>query len=221
MSSIIIEDTKLNIEEREEVISTAIDIKNDRYVVTNEITRNVLCDAYKYDDFDLFANKQTMYNEKYLNFILYNGETNSGYKLLGISDNLDVQVKRLNETNFVVIGKNANIEEFGQVSFCNLMPSGEVNEIVFNFNKLKQIVFVAKKYIVLNYYEVFNDNGKKEYIHTIAVHRPDGTIAKTLLDKKTATFVDFVAEVKAGVVTVFKKTKTEKVELASYSTKEK
>ena len=219
MSSIIIEDTKLNIEEREEVNSTSIDVKNDRYVVTNEVTRDVLCDCYKYDDFDLFANKQTIYNEKYLNFILYNGETNSGYKLVGISDSLEIQIKRLSETNFVVIGKNADIEEFGQVSFCNLMPSGEVNEIVFNFNKLKQIVFIGKKFVVLNYYEVFDNGGKKEYVYTIAVHRPDGTIAKTLLDKKTVSFVDFVAEVKAGVVTVYKKTKTEKIELESYSTK--
>ena len=66
---------------------------------------------------------------------------------------------------------------------------------------------------MLNYFEVVDDGDKKEYLYTIAVHKPNGSIEKVLLDEKTKGYVDYYFEVKAGVVTVIKKKKDEKTEV--------
>lgn len=221
MISILVEDKKLSINEKEQINSTNIEIEKDKYVVTEEVTKFTESEFYSYEDYDLFASVQHLFNEKYLNFFLYNGQTNKGYKLLGINGSLELQIKRLNSESLVVVGQNKDIDSVGQVSFCNLLESGEVNELVYNFNKLKQVAFVGKRYVLLNYFEVVDDGDKKEYLYTIAVHKPNGSIEKVLLDEKTKGYVDYYFEVKAGVVTVIKKKKDEKTEVINYSLKNK
>ncbi|MGN1258886.1 MAG: hypothetical protein ACI4T8_01430 [Christensenellales bacterium] len=221
MISILVEDKKLSINEKEQINSTNIEIEKDKYVVTEEVTKFTESEFYSYEDYDLFASVQHLFNEKYLNFFLYNGQTNKGYKLLGINGSLELQIKRLNSESLVVVGQNKDLDSVGQVSFCNLLESGEVNELVYNFNKLKQVAFVGKRYVLLNYFEVVDDGDKKEYLYTIAVHKPNGSIEKVLLDEKTKGYVDYYFEVKAGVVTVIKKKKDEKTEVINYSLKNK
>lgn len=221
MISILVEDKKLSINEKEQINSTNIEIEKDKYVVTEEVTKFTESEFYSYEDYDLFASVQHLFNEKYLNFFLYNSQTNKGYKLLGINGSLELQIKRLNSESLVVVGQNKDLDSVGQVSFCNLLESGEVNELVYNFNKLKQVAFVGKRYVLLNYFEVVDDGDKKEYLYTIAVHKPNGSIEKVLLDEKTKGYVDYYFEVKAGVVTVIKKKKDEKTEVINYSLKNK
>lgn len=219
MINCLIEDKKLTINEKERINSTNIEIKSDQYVVTEEVTKFTESEFYSYEDYDLFASVQHLFNEKYLNFILFNADTNKGYKLLQINGALEIQIKRLNQESFVVVGQNKELDSVGQVSFCNLLSSGEVSELVYNFNKLKQVAFIGKRCVLLNYFEVVDDGDKKEYLYTLAVHRPNGTIEKVLLDEKSKGYVDYSFEVKSGTVKVIKKKKDEKTEVLTYSLK--
>lgn len=201
MSNIIIEGKKITTTTNEEVQNSEIGIKNGVYTIKKNLISTFSADIYSYDDYNVLFSNEVMFNEMYLVVVLFNDETQKGWKLLSINDHLDVNIQRLTDINFLVVGDNKNTEDLGQISFCQTQGSGKVNEIIISFSELTQCEVVDKKYIILSFVEEVDEHdGKKGFIHTVGIYKPDGKIEKNIIDERSDKKLNYTFNVDGDIV---------------------
>ncbi len=192
MARIYIEDTEIFTNVREELVNTEIFIKKKTYTIKKTKNDIFTSDIYSYDDYSVLFSKEVLFKETYLVVILFSDAEQKGWRLLSLNDRLEITINRLDDKNFFVLGKNVIDDDIGQISFCQTLASGEVNEIVINFNSLVQLEMVGKDYIIVNIMENMEKiDGSIEHIYTVAVYRKDGKIEKVMLDTLNEEQLEF------------------------------
>lgn len=225
MGKIYIEKKEIKYKVQETVEETSFDIVDGSYVENTKLNRKYISDIYSYVDFNVLFSMENLFDEFYTKIILFNDEKKVGYNLISLSDDLDISVKRVAPRNFLILGINKDQETQGQASFCTLQNDGNVNEITINFNYINQYKVIAKKYFLLNFIEVFEEDNsgsdedreddekegkrptvaRKKYINTIAVYRNDGSILTTLVEETLTMKRELVCDIDNDILLIYYK----------------
>ena len=200
MAKIFIEKKEIKFKVKESVENTSFDIVDGKYVENTTLSRKYISDIYPYLDFNVLFAMENMFDEFYIKIILFNDEKKVGYNLLSIPSKLDISVKRVSSKNFLVLGINRDQETKGQASFCSLNNDGTVNETIITFNYINQYKVIERKYFLLNYIEIFEnqlEDGKteKKFVNTISVYREDGSIHKILFNETLSSKRELVCDI--------------------------
>ena len=200
MAKIFIEKKEIKFKVKESVENTSFDIVDGKYVENTTLSRKYISDIYPYLDFNVLFAMENMFDEFYIKIILFNDEKKVGYNLLSIPSKLDISVKRVSSKNFLVLGINRDQETKGQASFCSLNNDGTVNETIITFNYINQYKVIERKYFLLNYIEIFEnqlEDGKteKKFVNTISVYREDGSIHKILFNETLSAKRELVCDI--------------------------
>jgi len=221
MGSIRIEQREIRVWEKSEIVDSQVEIKNGIYTTKRVINSFLNSEIFSYEDFSVLCSFEDNFNETYLNIILFNDEKQLAYKMLSLNAGLDVEMRRLTSTDFLIVGQNnKNVDCLGEVSFCSIKDSGRVNERCVNFNVLKKLAVIGKKYVMVNAIEEMGDidlitknKGKeapKQYIHSVTLFSSDGKIIKTFVDEKTEKMQNYDFKLIGSEMLVYKLEKSEK-----------
>lgn len=226
MSKIFIEKKEIKFKVQENVEETNFDIVDGKYVENTTLTRKYISDIYSYLDFNVLFAMENLFDQFYIKIILFNDEKKIGYNLISLSNNLDISVKRVSPKNFLILGINKDQETQGQASFCSLNNDGSVNEITINFNYINQYKVLERKYFLLNFIEVLENDyadeegtiPEKKYINTIAIYKEDGTILKIVYEETLNLKRDLVCDVDGDTLLIYYKDDSSVVRKESIST---
>jgi len=180
MGKVTIEEVELNIQEKASVQEGEHTFKDDTYVQKTVTVQEFKSSVFRYPNSSesILVSKINLFNEDYFKIVFFCESISKAWTLLEIHSSLDIQLKRLNKTMFLIVANNPSKENknvSSQISFCRIKPSQRVEEITINFGVLNKLT-VLDSHIVLSYRD-FKDNGVIEDI--VAVYNYDGRLMQT------------------------------------------
>ena len=174
---VTIEGTQIKISTRPAAESDEHIIENDRYVLKQTVTVETKSCLYTYTTGEkVLVSIVKRFHEEYYKIVIFDDKQAKAWNLLEISALLDVKVKRLNNSVFVVSGSG----RASQISFCRLKPSTAVEEFTISFNKLHKVVYFEDS-VAVRYSDVCPEDGKEK--ETSAVYNFDGKLLHSDVQK--------------------------------------
>lgn len=200
MAKLLVEDKEIKISEKSDVETGEHIIENNNYILRSITRTEFKSSIYTYEEEKVLISKIIRFNEEYYKIVLFNDKAASAWTLIEISSKLNIAVKRLLHDAFFIIGDSSSEGITSQVSFCKMKPSGRVEEITINFNKLKDIHFLAGNSILLYY----NDKDGDVMSHTLALYDYRGKLQKTLYEYRDSDAERFSYEIENGKIRILK-----------------
>ena len=180
MPKIFVEDTEIEIREKSDVDSTGHQINGKYYTMKTVITTDFKSTIFSYEDVSVLISKIERFGEMYYKVVLFSDSDAKAWQLVVLSAKLDIKIRRLNPTMFIVVGESNEADLLSQVSFCKMKPSTKVDEITLNFSKLNNLFFLGENSIVLEYDEV--DDMRGEGIHVLSMYNYEGKLLKNFYE---------------------------------------
>ncbi|MCL2570205.1 MAG: hypothetical protein FWE16_03280 [Firmicutes bacterium] len=180
MSKVFVEEKEIKIVEKPPAESGEHTIDGDFYVLHRIIKKEFKSYIYKYCETEkLIISKVNFFNEEYYKIIYGDDHQAKAWNLIELSSKLDVRVRRLTPTMFLVIGDNKNNPNImAQISFCRIKPSLKVEEFTTSFSKLNTI-YVLKDSVLVSYMDISKDDEEDKVRGTVATYNFDGKLIKT------------------------------------------
>lgn len=178
MGKIYIEDKKISTNLKTKEQESEHEFKGDKYVMkTVQVSEFQSC-TYRYEDTGemILVSKIEFFSEHYYKFVLFCDNNSKAWPLIELPAVLDVKIKRLSNTMFLVVGNNKEgTSAMSQVSFCRIMPSEKVEYVTLSFKTLVRIGYAKGKVLVV--YQDACDLGKIS--ETTSVYNLEGKLLKT------------------------------------------
>jgi len=212
MGKILIEDTEIELRERDVPQGEQHIIEGKKYINRTIINREFESTIYSYGEVEkMLVSKVSRFNMLYYKIVLFHDESQKAWNLIEIPVQLDVQVKRMCEENFVITadGKGSR-SVMSQISFCKLKPSTKVEEKTISFTTLNEVRFIAsgsQQFILISY----SDLRDEVFFHTLALYNAEGKCEQTLYEFAENDDVTYTYEVVDGnKVKIYKQELTKK-----------
>ena len=153
MGKIYIEDKKISTNEKISEHEAEHAFKGDKYVLKTVQTLEFQSCIYSYEDTGemILVSKIEFFNEDYYKFVLFCDNNTKAWPLIELPAALDIQVKRLSNTMFFVVGDNKTDSGklMSQVAFCRIKPSEKVEYVTLSFKKLVRVEYDLNKLTIV------------------------------------------------------------------------
>jgi len=178
MGQIFIEDRKISTNEKSSEQHAEHEFKGDKYVMKTVHKSEFQSCIYRYEDTHemILVSKIEFFNESYYKFVLFCDNNTKAWPLIELPAVLDITVKRLTNTMFIIVGDNKEgTKVMSQVSFCRIKPSENVEYVTLSFKRLVSIGYGKGKVLIT--YQDIAEGGK--ICETSSMYNHDGKLLKT------------------------------------------
>jgi len=206
MGKILIEDTEIELRERDVPQGEQHIIEGKKYINRTIINREFESTIYSYGEVEkMLVSKVSRFNMLYYKIVLFHDESQKAWNLIEVPTELDVSIKRLCDENFVIVADSkGNQKVMSQISFCKLKPSTKVEEKTISFTKLNEVKFFlsgSQNLILISYSDLRDD----VMFHTLALYNAEGKCEQTLYEYSENEGVKYTYKITDGnKVKIFK-----------------
>lgn len=182
MAKFVIEGTELNFEEKVILEDEKQTLKPTELVVERLEKTIIKSPIYTFaDNTSVLIKKNKRFGEDYYKIIIYSSGQDKAWGISDISAKLDVTLKRLDDSNVLVIGENKSDEKLiSQITFCKLKPSMNVEEVTINFTQLEILKFIKDKAILVGVKEM--DYTQNINLNVLSLYSYEGKLIKNFYE---------------------------------------
>jgi len=178
MEKIFVEDTEIVISEKAPKETGEHVLRDNVYILESTVKRQFKSTIFKYNEHEcILVSEVSRFNMQYFKIIFFNDGIAKAWNLIELPRGLDIRIRRLTDTMFVVTGSNTGKQGvMSQFSFCRIKPSTKVEEFTEYFSRLNHFS-VSQENVILSYTDI--DVSEDRASGTIASYNFDGKLIKT------------------------------------------